>query len=69
MSKMGQWIITQEQNMERRTYGRELTEREQMDIAYYEYSVLGYRDRWSPTDGNSLRGNEEAKRGSLDPYL
>jgi hypothetical protein len=55
--------------MERRTYGRELTEREQMDIAYYEYSVLGYRDRWSPTDGNSLRGNEEAKRGSLDPYL
>lgn len=55
--------------MEMKNYGRELTKREEMDLAYYEYSVLGYRNGWSPAIGNTLRGDEEAKRGSLSPYL
>jgi hypothetical protein len=69
MSKMGQWIITQDQNREMKRYGSELTEREEMELAYYEYSFLGYRNGWSPAIGNTLRGDKEAKRGSLSPYL
>jgi hypothetical protein len=69
MSKMGNWIVTQEQNMEMKNYGRKLTEREELDLAYYEYSVLGYRNGWSPAIGNTLRSDEETKRGSLSPYL
>jgi hypothetical protein len=69
MSKMGNWIVTQEQNLEMKTNGRELTEREELDLAYYEYSVLGYRNGWSPSIGNTLRGDKETKRGTLAPYI
>jgi hypothetical protein len=52
-----------------KSYGRELTDREELDLAYYEYSVLGYRNGWSPAIGNTLRGDKETKRGSLSTYL
>ena len=67
MSKIGQWIITQEQNTETMNYDG--LERERRDLAYYEYSVLGYSDGWFEPHYDSLRRYQETKRGELSTYI
>jgi hypothetical protein len=61
--------MEQEENMERRTIGHELSERQQRDLAYYEYSLFGYRDRWFESNQDTLCSYKEIKRGALDPLI
>ena len=69
MSKMSRWIMDQQQSMEMRENGHELSDRQQLDLAYYEYCVYGYRSGWPYANEDTLRGNQEAKRSSLDPLI
>ena len=42
---MSRWIMTQEQNREMRESGYELSDRQKLDLAYYEYCVFRHRGR------------------------
>jgi hypothetical protein len=66
---MGQWIISQQETMEMMENGRQGTEEDSRDTAYFEYSVLGSRGGWLETYYDSLRRYETPKRGSLSPYI
>ena len=49
--------------------GHELSNRQQLDLAYYEYCVLRHRGRRPEPYENTLRGYKEDKRSSLDPLI
>jgi hypothetical protein len=61
--------MTQEQNKEMRTNGYELSERQQLDLAYYEYCVFRHRGRRPEPYESTLRGYKEIERSSLDPLI
>ena len=69
MSKMGRWIMTQEQNKEMKDGGSQLSERQELDLSYYEYCVLRHRGRRPEPYESTLRGYKEIERSSLDPLI
>ena len=69
MSRMSSWIMTQEQNMEMRENGYELSNRQELDLAYYEYCVYRHRGRQPEPYEDTLRGYKEIERSSLDPLI
>ena len=69
MSRMSNWIMQQEQNMEMRESGHELTKGQQLDLTYYEYCVSRHRGRRPEPYEDTLRGYKEIERSTLDPFI
>jgi hypothetical protein len=61
--------MEQEQNREMRDGGSELSERQKLDLAYYEYCVYRHRGRRPEPYESTLRGYQEIERSSLDPLI
>ena len=47
----------------------ELSDRQKLDLAYYEYCVFRHRGRRPEPYESTLRGYQEIERSSLDPLI